>query len=115
MRVGEDPLQATIATLPYCVMAHLRDLNVQDALCGNPAGWWPCVALGEGDLPIPSVLELLVEAPRRPPWLVEISNVMPGGFEPALSKRASGRARSPSGVTQEIEVLEKPCPRFPAD
>ncbi len=67
VRVGEDPLQATIATLPYCVMAHLRDLNVQDASRGNPAGWWPCVALGEGDLPIPSVLELIVMRRDVPP------------------------------------------------
>ena len=84
LRVGEDPLEATAATLPYCEMTHLRDLKIQDAYRRDPTGWWPCVALGEGDLPIPSVLERLVDAPRCSAWLVEISNVLPGHVEPAL-------------------------------
>jgi 3-oxoisoapionate decarboxylase len=83
-RVGEDPLEATTATLPYCMMTHLRDLKIQEPSRGDPAGWWPCTALGQGDLPIPSVLDLLVRAPRCGAWLVEISNVLPGEMEPAL-------------------------------
>jgi 3-oxoisoapionate decarboxylase len=40
-RVGEDLLEAVAATRPYCVMAHLRDLKLQDASRGDPTGWWP--------------------------------------------------------------------------
>ena len=68
---------------------------MHDASRGDPAGWWPCVAIGEGDLPIPLVLDLLVEAPRCPPWLVEISNVMPGAFEPAARR---SEPRVPAGL-----------------
>jgi 3-oxoisoapionate decarboxylase len=86
VRVGEDPVKAAAATLPYCEVAHLRDLKIQDASRGDPTAWWPCVALGEGDLPIPSVLEQLVSAPRCSTWLVEISNVLPGRLEPDLAE-----------------------------
>jgi hypothetical protein len=50
----------------------------------DPTGWWPCVALGDGDLPIAEVLDVLAQAPRSNAWLVEISNVLPGCFEPYL-------------------------------
>jgi 3-oxoisoapionate decarboxylase len=83
-RVGEDVEEAATATLPYCVMSHLRDLRIQDASRGDPTDWWPCVALGEGDLPIGSVLELIVRSPRASALLVETSNVLPGSFEPEL-------------------------------
>ena len=31
-------------------MLHVKDLLLADADFGNPGGWWPCCALGEGDL-----------------------------------------------------------------
>jgi sugar phosphate isomerase/epimerase len=83
-RVGEDLLQAVAATRPFCVMAHLRDLKLQEASRGDPTGWWPCVALGQGDLGIPSVLEALAGAGRCRAWLVETSNLWPGGYEPEI-------------------------------
>ncbi len=103
-RVGEDLLQATTATLPYCLMTHLRDLKVQGSSRGHPAGWWPCVALGEGDLPIPAVLELLVGAPRCRAWLVEISNVLPGGFEPAVVEASLGYLRNWLSGSQTVSA-----------
>jgi sugar phosphate isomerase/epimerase len=104
VRVGEDPLEAATVTHPYCLMAHLRDLKIQETSRGDPAGWWPCTSLGEGDLPIASVLDLLARAPRCAAWLVEISNVLPGEVEPALVEASLAYLRkwlsgSPSSVS----------------
>ena len=84
VRVGDDPVEAVEAAAPWIVMTHLRDLRTDGASPGDPAGWWPCVALGEGDLDIPGILGALQRAPRCDDWVVEISNVLPRTSELAV-------------------------------
>jgi 3-oxoisoapionate decarboxylase len=83
-RVGDDPVAAARLAAEHCFMVHLRDLKLDRASLGNPAGWWPCVPLGDGDLDIPAVLDVLLGAPRCQAWLVETSNVLPGHSEPPI-------------------------------
>jgi sugar phosphate isomerase/epimerase len=83
-RVGENAVAAARLAAPHCLMTHLRDLRLREASRGDPAGWWPCVALGEGDLDLPAVLAELAAAPRCRAWLVEASNVLPGYSEPEI-------------------------------
>lgn len=83
-RVGDDPVAAAQLAAGDCFMAHLRDLDLRQASLGDPAGWWPCVALGDGDLDIPGVLGVLRGAPRCQSWLVETSNARPGQAEPEI-------------------------------
>jgi hypothetical protein len=54
-------------------MCHLRDLKIQEASIGDPTALWPCVALGRGDLDVPSILTELLQASRCRAWLVEAS------------------------------------------
>ncbi|MCU1491347.1 MAG: hypothetical protein JWM85_2752 [Acidimicrobiaceae bacterium] len=79
-RVSDDLVAAVESALPWVVMTHLRDLRI-DSSQRDPENWWPCVALGEGDLDIPGVLGALARAPRCDTWLVEVSNVWPGRSE----------------------------------
>jgi sugar phosphate isomerase/epimerase len=62
-RVGDDPLEAACSAAP---------------MTGD---WWPCVALGRGELDIASVLTALIAGGRCRAWFVEASNVMPGDDE----------------------------------
>ena len=57
--------------------SHLRDLRIQAPYPANPTGWWPCVALGEGDLSLTEVLGVLAGAPRPSAWLVESQMYFP--------------------------------------
>ena len=94
MRVGDDPVSAVETALRWIVMTHLRDLRVIDASRGDPGAWWPCVALGEGDLDVPGILAALASAPRCGAWLVELSNLWPGSSELETVDASLGYLRS---------------------
>ncbi len=81
VRVGDDPVQAARSAAPMTFMTHLRDLPLSGYPRRGPGDWWPCVALGRGDLDIPSVLSALIAGGQCRAWLVEASNVMPGDDE----------------------------------
>ena len=81
VRVGDDPVLAARAAAPMAFMTHLRDLTLGGRRRNGPADWWPCVALGRGDLDIASVLTALLAGGKCRAWLVEASNVMPGEDE----------------------------------
>jgi sugar phosphate isomerase/epimerase len=81
VRVGDDPVEAAKAAAPFTFMVHWRDLPLRGRSRQGPDEWWPCTALGQGDLDIPGVLDALVRGGQSGPWLVEASNVLPGGDE----------------------------------
>jgi sugar phosphate isomerase/epimerase len=81
VRVGDDPVLAARAAAPMTLMTHLRDLALGGRRRNGPGDWWPCVALGRGDLDIPSVLQELLAGGQCRRWLVEASNVVPGEDE----------------------------------
>jgi sugar phosphate isomerase/epimerase len=80
-RVGDDPVQAARSAAPMTFMTQLRDLPLTGYPRRGPGDWWPCVALGRGDLDIPSVLRALTAGGQCRAWFVEASNVMPGDDE----------------------------------
>jgi len=80
-RVGDDPVEAACSAAPMTFMAQLRDLPLSGYPRRGPGDWWPCVALGRGDLDIPSVLRALIAGGQCRAWFVEASNVMPGDDE----------------------------------
>jgi 3-oxoisoapionate decarboxylase len=81
VRVGDDAVASALAAAPLTFMAQLRDLRLGGGVRRGPADWWPCTALGRGDLDIPSVLAALLSSSRCTAWLVEASNVVPGDDE----------------------------------
>jgi sugar phosphate isomerase/epimerase len=80
-RVGDDPVKAACSAAPTTFMTQLRDLPLRGYPRRGPGDWWPCVALGQGDLDIPSVLRTLIAGGQCRAWFVEASNVMPGDDE----------------------------------
>ncbi|MCU1489221.1 MAG: sugar phosphate isomerase [Acidimicrobiaceae bacterium] len=95
VRVGDDPVASIEAASPFIVMTHLRDLRIDEWARGQgPDGWWPCVALGDGDLDIPGILGALAHAPRCRAWLVEASNVWPGQSELEIVNSSLGYLRT---------------------
>ena len=58
VRIGEDLIEGARRLAGRVKMMHVKDLLLENAEFGNPAGWWPCCALGEGDL---ALLECLTE------------------------------------------------------
>jgi sugar phosphate isomerase/epimerase len=94
VRVGDDPVVAAHAAAPLTFMAQLRDLRLDLAERKGPGGWWPCTALGRGDVDIPSVLRALLAGGRCEAWLIEASNVAPGEDEREIVATSLAYVRS---------------------
>lgn len=73
IRVGDDPVEAARMAAPLVRMVHLKDMRVQADSLGDPTRWWPCAPLGQGDLDIPAILNVLGAAGYRGSLLVELA------------------------------------------
>lgn len=62
VRIGEDLCEGTRRIAPFARMLHVKDLLLANADFGNPGGWWPCCALGEGDLDLNGAFDELRSA-----------------------------------------------------
>lgn len=78
VRIGEDLVDGTRRLAPFARMLHVKDLLLADADFGNPGGWWPCCALGEGDLDLDGAFAELRGAGFGGLACVEIGT-LPGG------------------------------------
>jgi sugar phosphate isomerase/epimerase len=78
VRIGEDLVSGTRRLAPFVRMLHVKDLLLADADFGNPGGWWPCCALGDGDLDLDGALAELSAAGFGGLACVEIGT-LPGG------------------------------------
>ena len=76
-RVGDDVVASASQAAPTTLMVHVKDLLVQPEAEGDPAGWWPSVPLGRGDLPLVPALELAGTSPHDARWFVEMANMHP--------------------------------------
>lgn len=81
IRIGEDLLEAARLVAPYTRMLHVKDLDLSQADIGDPGGWWPCVTLGKGDLPLADCLTNLMRNGRVDLACIEISAVHPTANE----------------------------------
>lgn len=62
--VGEKPLAAAREALPYVMGGHIKDQRVRPVPDGKPLHFEVLNAVpGEGDVPLPEILNLLCEAP----------------------------------------------------
>lgn len=75
VRIGADLLESTRRLAPHVQMLHLKDIRLAEADIGEPAGWWPCVPLGRGDLDVAGVLAVLTSGGFAGPACVEVADV----------------------------------------
>ena len=88
VRIGADLIEATRQLAPHVRMVHLKDIDLAASDWGNPGGWWPCTALGEGDLDLIGTLDVLDAAGFDGLACVEIASVPPGGDERDIVRRS---------------------------
>lgn len=94
VRIGEDLCEGTRRIAPFTKMLHVKDLLLADADFGNPGGWWPCCALGDGDLDLPGALDELHAAGFDGLACVEIGTLPGGSNEDDVVARGVGWLRS---------------------
>ena len=88
VRIGEDLCDGTRRLARFARMLHVKDLLLADADFGNPGGWWPCCALGEGDLDLHGALGELSAAGFDGLACVELGTVPEGSNEDELVARS---------------------------
>lgn len=88
VRIGEDLREGTRRIAPFARMLHVKDLLLEDADFGNPGGWWPCCALGEGDLDLDGALGELRAAGFDGLACVEVATLPAGSNEDDLVARS---------------------------
>ena len=84
VRIGEDLCEGTRRLAPFTRMLHVKDLLLADADFGDPGGWWPCCALGEGDLDLQGALAELRAAGFDGLACVEIGTLPAGSNEDSV-------------------------------
>ena len=88
VRIGEDLVDGTRRLAPFARMLHVKDLLLADADFGNPGGWWPCCALGEGDLDLDGAFAELRSADFSGLACVEIGTLPEGANEDDVVERS---------------------------
>ena len=88
VRIGEDLREGTRRIARFARMLHVKDLLLSDAEIGHPGGWWPCCALGEGDLDLDGALGELRAVGFDGLACVEMGTVPVGSDEDALVARS---------------------------
>lgn len=88
VRIGEDLVDGTRRLAPFARMLHVKDLLLADADFGNPGGWWPCCALGEGDLDLDGAFAELRSAGFDGLACVEIGTLPAGSDEDEVVARS---------------------------
>ena len=104
VRIGEDLCEGTRRLAPFTKMLHVKDLLLADADFGDPGGWWPCCALGDGDLDLTSALDELRAAGFDGLACVEIGTLPDGSNEDDVVARSAAWLRgfvSEGNHTQE--------------
>ena len=101
VRIGEDLVEGTRRIAPFTRMLHVKDLLLAEADFGNPGGWWPCCALGHGDLDLVGALDELRAAGFGGLACVEIGTLPAGSNEDEVVARSVDwlRAAVPEGST----------------
>ena len=76
LRLFEDPLEVARKLAPYAKATHVKDLTTQR---GNPRtfAFWPSVALGDGLIELPAVLQTLADAGYAGLLAIEIDYLHP--------------------------------------
>ena len=88
VRIGADLCEGTRRIAPFARMLHVKDLLLEDADFGNPGGWWPCCALGEGDLDLDGALGELRAVGFDGLACVEVATLPAGSNEDDLVARS---------------------------
>lgn len=94
VRIGADLLEATRRLAPHVRMLHLKDIRLAEADVGDPAGWWPCVPLGSGDLQVAEALSILSGAGFAGPACVEVADVPAGADEREIVRQGLERLQT---------------------
>lgn len=88
VRIGEDLLAGTRRLAPVTRMLHVKDLLLAEADFGDPGGWWPCCALGDGDLDLRGALGELRAAGFDGLACVEVATLPEGANEDDVVARS---------------------------
>ena len=101
VRIGEDLCEGTRRIARFTRMLHVKDLLLAEADFGNPGGWWPCCALGDGDLDLDGALGELRAAGFDGLACVEVGTLPVGSNEDDLVERSADwlRAAASQGMT----------------
>ena len=81
VRIGEDLVEVATELGPLVRMLHVKDLDLSEAEFDNPGGWWPCVALGSGDLDLEGTLEAVIASGFAGLACVELATLPAGSNE----------------------------------
>lgn len=81
VRVGSDLLQAARLTAEHVMMLHVKDIDMAAADRDDPAGWWPCVALGTGGLDLDGALRIFARSGFDGLACVELATLPAGSDE----------------------------------
>lgn len=81
VRVGADLLEAARRMAEDTRMLHVKDIDMAAADRDDPAGWWPCVPLGEGGLDLTGALEIFVRSGFDGLACVELATLPAGSDE----------------------------------
>ena len=88
VRIGEDLCEGTRRLAPFTKMLHVKDLLLAGADFGNPGGWWPCCALGDGDLDLDGAFAALHASGFDGLACVEVGTLPEGSNEDELVIRS---------------------------
>ncbi len=88
VRIGEDLCEGTRQLARFTRMLHVKDLVLENADFGIPGGWWPCCALGDGDLDLDGALGELRAAGFDGLACVEVATLPVGSNEDELVARS---------------------------
>ncbi|MEQ8716843.1 MAG: sugar phosphate isomerase/epimerase family protein [Acidimicrobiales bacterium] len=89
IRIGDDLIRAAEVLAPHTRMLHVKDLDLAaSAEPGDPAGWWPCLPLGTGDLDLTDALRLFDSAGFVGLACVEVADVPAGTDEDAIAEES---------------------------
>ena len=87
LRLFEDPVEVVRKLAPYARATHIKDLTTQR---GNPKtfAFWPSVAVGDGLVDIPSILQVLRDVQYTGLLAIEVDYLHPqhGDEDEAVSK-----------------------------
>jgi len=72
IRTGENIFEAFDLFKDKIYVVHIKDFELEGLKPGEPNGWWPTVALGQGDLPLERILRKLLLMNFNGPILIEL-------------------------------------------
>ena len=81
VRVGADLLEAARRMAEAAMMLHVKDIDLAAADRDHPAGWWPCVPLGEGSLDLAGAMEIFARNGFDGLACVELADLPAGSDE----------------------------------